>query len=373
MNLLPVNFYGEVEFWFSSIKVLFILGFWIFAICVNAGVGDQGYLGFRYWSNPGPFVAYLYEERVGLGKFVGFWAVLIKAAFAYQGTELVGITAGEAENPRTTVPAAIKTTAYRILLLFCLTVFFLGILIPSDNGDLLSGGSDASASPFVIAANLAGIKVLPSIINVVLLTAVLSAANSNVYSGSRILVGLSKEGCSPALFQRASQGGVPYYAVLCTATVGLLGFLNLSSTGTEVFNWLLNITAVAGLIVWAGISVCHIAFMKALKAQGTSRDALPYKAPWQPYLAWYSLFFNVLTILTQGFTAFIPWGTVDFFIAYISLIIFTVLYFGHKLIYRTKFVASRDADLDSGRREADDDTFEKPVATTIWGKVKAWI
>ncbi|KAK2766258.1 hypothetical protein FQN54_007775 [Arachnomyces sp. PD_36] len=355
LNLLPVSFYGEIEFWFSSIKVATVVGFMIFAICVNAGVGDQGYIGFKYWNDPGAFAPYLLDyvghDRVALAKFIGFWAVLVQAGFSYQGTELVGIAAGEAANPHKTVPKAIKTTFARILLLFVPTIFFIGIVIPYTEKSLLSEASDASASPFVIAAKLAGVEVLPSLINAVLLTVVLSAANSNVYSGSRIIVGLAQDRNAPAIFKWTSSGGVPIPAVFLTSAVGLLGFLNLSNNGAEVFNWFMNISSIAGFISWTCINICHVRFMQALAAQNTDRDTLPYKAPWQPYLSYYGLFFNLLIIITQGFTAFLPWNTADFFVAYISVILFFVLYVPHKIWTRSRLVNLADVDLYTGRLE----------------------
>ncbi|PGH14658.1 hypothetical protein AJ80_05839 [Polytolypa hystricis UAMH7299] len=377
LNLMPVSFYGEIEFWFSSIKVLTVLGFMIFAICINAGAGQQGYIGFEYWHRPGAFAPYLLDvvggEKLATAKFIGFWAVLIQAGFSYQGTELVGIAAGETENPRRAVPKAIKTTFYRILFLFVLTIFFIGILIPYTNESLLSDASDASASPFVIAAKLAGVKALPGFINAILLTVVLSAANSNVYSGSRIAVGLAQDGSAPAIFKRTSKQGVPYVSVFFTAAIGLLGFLNLSTSGAVVFDWLMNISSIAGFISWACINVCHLRFMKALEARNVSRDSLPYKAPIQPYLAWYGLFFNCLIIITQGFTAFLPWSTSGFFISYVSLMLFVVLYAGHKLFYRTKFVNPADADLDTGRLEVDAEIWDTKVPSNFWEKCWAAI
>ena len=257
---------------------------------------------------------------MALAKFVGFWSVLIQAGFSYQGTELVGIAAGETDNPRKTVPAAIRKTFYRILFFFVLSVFFIGILIPYDNKQLLSSQTDASASPFVISAKLAGVKALPDIINAVLLTVVLSAANSNVYSGSRILVGLAQERSAPKLFLRTTKGGIPYVAVSVTAAFGLLGFMNESANGGQVFDWqvtasaltvriltiirFLNISAVAGFIAWTCINISHICFMRALRARGTSRSTLPYRAPFQPWFSYYGIFFNILIIITQGFTSF---------------------------------------------------------------------
>ena len=370
LNFMPVGFYGEVEFWFSTIKVATVIGFMIFAICVDCGVGSQGYLGFTYWKNPGAFADYLVTDKP-VGKFVGFWAVLIQAGFSYQGTELVGIAAGETENPQKTVPSAIRKTFVRIGLFFVLTIFFIGLVVPYDNNRLLTGTSNASSSPMVIAADLAGVKVLPSLINAVLLTVVLSAANSNVYSGSRVLTGLALEGFAPMFFARVTKKGVPYVSVAFTAAFGLLGFMNVSTNAGKVFNWLVNLSSVAGFVTWSSINACHIAFMRACAARGISRDDLPYKAIWQPWLAWYGLFFNILIALTQGFTSFIPTFNVsDFFVAYICPIVFAVLYIGHKAWTRSAFIKPAEADLDTGRIE-----FQKEVEvpTPWYWRVWGWV
>ncbi|OGE52341.1 hypothetical protein PENARI_c010G07051 [Penicillium arizonense] len=369
LNFLPVNFYGELEFWFSTIKVATVIGFMIFAICIDVGVGEQGYIGFKYWHNPGAFATYMIDAPESIGKFVGFWAVLIQAGFSYQGTELVGVAAGETENPQKTVPSAIRKTFVRILLFFVLTIFFIGLLVPYDNSRLATAKTNASSSPMVIAADLAGVKILPSLINAVLLSVVLSAANSNVYSGSRVLTGLAYEGFAPACFGWVTKHGVPYISVAFTALFGLLGFMNVSNDAGQVFNWLVNLSSVAGFVTWACINASHIAFMRALSARNISRDTLPYKAVLQPYLAWYGLFFNILIALTQGFTAFIPTFNVsDFFVAYICPIVFVVLYAGHKIIFRPAFVRSAEADLDTGRLHYEKVTGPpKPWYWRVWG------
>ncbi|KAI0482416.1 amino acid permease/ SLC12A domain-containing protein [Xylariaceae sp. FL0804] len=349
-NFLPVRYFGEFEMWFSSIKVVTIVGFIIFAICIDAGAGRHGYLGFSAWKDPGPFVAST-DPPVpgGVGRFVSFWSVLITAGFSYQGSELVGVGAGETADPARAVPRAIRWTFWGIVSLFVATVFFTGLTVPADTPQLNIGTDDASASPLVIAANLAGVPVLPDLLNAVLLTAVLSAANSNVYSGSRILVALGRERHAPAFLTRTNRLGTPYCAVAATSAVGLLAFLNLSPAGGRVFDWLLNITGVAGFISWACISVCHLRFMRALRFRGVPRAALPYRAPAQPWLAGFGLFFCVLILLTNGFTAFIAWSTADFFAAYASLILFVLLYVGHKLVCRTSIVPIAEVDLDTDR------------------------
>lgn len=349
---MPVRWYGELEMWFVSIKVVTIVGFIIFAICINAGASPQGYLGFRYWRTPGPFVSYADYLEPATGKFVSFWDVLVTAAFSYQGAELVGIGAGEARDPHKTVPIAIRNTFWGILFLFVGIIFFLGIIVPSDNLALLNGTTSGNSSPLVIAANLASVPVLPDIINAVLLTAVLSAANSNVYSGSRIIVALANEGHAPQFFTKTNKQGIPYYAVCMTSAIGLLAYLNLSDNGSNAFNWFLNITSVAGLITWSSISLSHIRFQQAMKVQNVPRATLPYRGFLQPYLAWYGLFFTQLIIITQGFTAFMPWDTANFFTAYISVILFVVLYLGYKIALRPAFIKASEADLQKGRLNA---------------------
>lgn len=359
-NFLPIKIFGEMEMWFVSIKVVTILGFIIFAICINAGASPQGYLGFKYWESPGAFASYDSSMEPATGKFVAFWDVLITAAFSYQGAELVGVGAGEARDPHKTVPSAIRNTFWGILFLFVATIFFVGLLVPYNNPDLLTSGYSAASSPLVIAANLASVSALPDIINAVLLTAVLSAANSNVYSGSRILVALANEGHAPKFFTKVNKHQTPYYAVAVTSAIGLLGFLNLSDGGSNAFNWFLDITAVAGLICWASINLSHIRFQAAMKFQGIGRHTLPYVAPLQPYLSYYGLFFNILIVITQGFTAFIPWDTTTFFTAYVSVILFLVLYLGYKIAFRPGFVETKDIDLNKGRLEPREDVVVPP-------------
>lgn len=349
INFLPVKVYGEFEFWAASIKVVTCVGFLIFALCIDLGAGKHGYLGLKYWHEPGAFAPYIvYNGNVG--KFVGFWAVLIQAGFSYQGTELVGLSVGEVENPTVVIPASIRKTFYRIIIFFVGIIFFIGLLIPYDSELLLNASTDASASPFVIAAKLAGVKVLPGILNAILLTVVVSAANSNVYSGSRILVGLSNDKLGPKWLSRTNRFGVPYIAVMITCSFGFLAYLNLAKSASTVFTWLVNLAGTAGFICWCTISYSHVCFMRALKAQGISRDLLNFQAPWQPFYAWYAVCFMAVITVTQGFTCFMPFTWSDFIMAYISLTIFTVLFVGHKLWFKTKRILPENVDLSTGTR-----------------------
>lgn len=106
--------------------------------------------------------------------------------------------------------------------------------------------------------------------------------------------------------------------------------------------------------------------MRALRAQGIDRNDLPYTAWGQPFFSWYGVGFNIIIIFTQGFTAFMPWNTSNFFVAYISLILFVLLYIGHKAILRQPLVKAAEADIYSGRREVDEMVFEEKIPTTLW-------
>ena len=142
---------GEAEFVFAIIKVVAILGFIILGIILDCGGGPQGeYIGGRYWHNPGAFN----------NGFKGLCSVFVSAAFAFSGTELVGLAAAETANPRKSLPTAVKQVFWRICLFYIVSLTLVGLLVPYTNDKLLSGSSsaDATASPFVIAIESAGIS-----------------------------------------------------------------------------------------------------------------------------------------------------------------------------------------------------------------------
>src|ERR1700712_5145140 len=145
-------------------------GFIILGIVIDCGgVGSQGYLGAKYWYNPGAFA----------NGFKGFCSVFVVAAFAYGGTELVGLAAAEAANPLKSIPQATKQVFWRIAFFYVVSLFILGLIVPSDNENLInSSGANSKYSPFVIAIRLAGVKALPSIFNVIITVSVISVANS---------------------------------------------------------------------------------------------------------------------------------------------------------------------------------------------------
>ncbi|CDR42864.1 CYFA0S10e03202g1_1 [Cyberlindnera fabianii] len=369
INFFPVRFYGEIEFWVAAVKVIAIVGFIFYSFIMVCGAGDEGPIGFRYWRNPGPWGPGHLFPGTAKGRFLGWVSSLINAAFTYQGTELVGISAGETKNPRRAVPRAINKVFFRILFFYILSLFFVGLLVPYNEPRLSSDESFIASSPFIIAIENAGTPVLNHIFNAVILITIISAANSNVYVGSRILYGLGISGNAPKQFTWTSKHGVPYFGVIATSALGALAYLCTTARASVGFNWLVNITTVAGLFAWFFISVCHIRFMQCLKSRGISRDDLPFKAWLMPYGAYYAAFFVFVITFIQGYEVFFDFTASGFFTAYISVILMGILWIGCQLWYRGPwFLPLDEIDIDTNRREIDAIVWEDEVPKNLWEK-----
>jgi len=233
INTLGAGAYGETEFFFVSFKVITIVGLLILGVILDLGGGpNHDRIGFRYWKDPGPFVQF---NGIGgaKGRFLGWWSVMSQAAFSYIGTEIVGMAAGEAQNPRQNLPKAIKRIYIRILLFYIGGAWTIGWLVPS-NDKHLGLTSDAASSPFVIAISHAGIKGLPSVINAAIMTSAWSAASSCLYTSSRALYGLAISGNAPQVFARTSKFGLPYVAVTFCGLFCSLAYMGVKSGSLKV-------------------------------------------------------------------------------------------------------------------------------------------
>ncbi|ETI24324.1 hypothetical protein G647_03693 [Cladophialophora carrionii CBS 160.54] len=358
INYFGIRFFGEFEFWLSTIKVIVIIGVIILSLVLALGGGpDHDRKGFRYWNNPGAFAEYIDEGATG--RFLAFWSTMVTATFAYLGTELVGVTVGEAQNPRKTIPRAIKLTFYRILFFYCLSVLLLGMLVPYNSEELAfanKASSSASASPFVVAVKIAGINALPGILNGCILLFVFSASNSDLYIASRTLYGLACEGNAPRIFKRTDARGVPIYALGLSAAFALLAFMNVSDDSKIVFGYFVNLTTIFGLLTWISILVTHIYFVKARRAQSVPDTALAFTAPLGIYGSYGALALCILIALTKNFNVFVrspsTYGNFDyknFITGYLGIPLYLIMIFGYKLIMKSKGVKPETADLFSGK------------------------
>ena len=204
-----MSIYGEAEFCFASIKIVTIVGLILLALVVDLGGGPtHDRLGFRFWKNPGAMNQYI-STSPNTGRFLGLFSTFVNAAFSYGGVEMVAVAAGEAENPRKNIPKAVRRVFWRILFFYILGTLAIGVLVPSNDPNLLdaaaNGASNAAQSPWVIAINRAGIPALPSIINAVILTSASSSANAFLYTGSRYMYALAQNGQAPKFLLRCSK------------------------------------------------------------------------------------------------------------------------------------------------------------------------
>ena len=331
LNCFPVKYYGETEFWFASLKVIGILGLLIMAIVLIFGGGpSHELLGFHYWKHPGA----VNEYTVGgaSGRLAAFFGTVTFSIFAFAfAPELLIVTGGEMESPRRNLPIAGKRYFWRLIFFYVAGSLAISMIVSSDDPLLLGGGSGAGASPWAIAAKRAGIRGLDSVINAVILTSAWSAGNSYLFLASRTLYSMALVGNAPRIFARCTKSGIPYVATAVSACFCLLAYLNVSDSGSTVFNWFVNLINTGGYMSWILICVIYLQFRKATFVQGITD--LPYRSRFQPYMSYVSGSILFLLLLVSGFVNFIHghWDTSNFLTAYIGIPIFLVFYLGHKL------------------------------------------
>ncbi|GME33919.1 Amino acid permease [Neofusicoccum parvum] len=375
IQIFGVRGYGEVEFILAIVKILACVGFIILGIIINCGgvpTDTRGNLGARYWHDPGAF-------RNG---FKGFCSVFVTAAFSFGGTEMVGLAAAEAANPRKSLPKATKQVFWRIFLFYILNVFIMGLVVPSDSDVLLgASGANTKASPFVLAVELAGIQALPHVINAVITMAVLSVANSCTYGSTRVLQALASSGRAPAFFAKVDSKGRPIWCVVLQVSIGFLSFVTIAADSQKVFTWLLAITGLSGQFAYLSIMLAHIRFRRAWKLQGRSLDQIPWRSALGVYGSYVGLTLVCLSLAATFYSGLFPIGSPpnaeSFFQSYLAAPITISLFIFWKVYTRDWGfgVNLREVDLDQGRRfeeELDPDDSEK-AKRTGWRRIVSFI
>ncbi|KAK2062620.1 amino acid permease [Colletotrichum caudatum] len=366
IQIFGVRGYGEVEFILSIIKIAACTGFIILGIVINCGgVGDKGYLGAKYWHEPGAFQ----------NGFNGFAGVFVVAAFAFGGTELVGLAAAESANPRKAIPQASKQVFFRIAFFYIVNLFILGLIVPADDPRLLgSSGANTKASPFVLAIQDAGIKVLPSIFNAVITIAVISVANSCTFGSTRTMQAMAERGMAPRILAHVDKHGRPIWCVAIQIAFGLLAFIGESADSSTVFAWLLALSGLSYFFVWGSICLSHIRMRMAWKLQGYALEQIPYKGPLGIWGSAIGLFLNFVCLIATFYNALYPDPNATpnakaFFQAYLAAPIVIFLYLLWKVISRdwTLYVPLRDIDLKTGVVLADPS--DEPEPTKTWANL----
>jgi len=268
VNALQVGKFGEFEYWFALIKVIAIIVFIVLGIALILGLGHAPSIGLANLTAHGGFLPH---------GWMGVWLALTLAITSYMGIEVIAVTAGEAQQPETSIPRAMKTIVFRLIVFYVLAISVMLAMTPWNQ----TGSGDITGSPFVRAFATAGIPFAASIMNLVVITAALSSANTNLYLSTRMLFSLARGRYAPAWLGSLSQSGVPTRA-LAVSTAGMIAAIVLAVYAPRHAFLLLYGIAVAGMFfVWLVILLTHLNFRKTV---GPERVALlPLRLRWHPF------------------------------------------------------------------------------------------
>ncbi|SPL72317.1 amino acid permease [Acinetobacter stercoris] len=278
-NLTSTRFFAESEFWLSFVKVATVLIFILLGLAAIFGL-----LPFKgYESAP------LFHNLTAHGWFPNglfpIFATMLIVNFAFNGTEMIGIAAGEAENPEKNVPKAIHAAVWRLMIFFVGTIIVISSLLPYQDAGLTGDHSQGlSNSPFVTVFNFIGIPYAEDIMRFVIITALLSTANSGLYAASRMMWALSVQNQLPKVFSKLTKSGTPVIAILVTMIGGLPGLLSEQFGADVIFKNLLGVAAFTMVIVWMSICWSQYNFRKRWLKSGHHLDDLKFKTPWYPFV-----------------------------------------------------------------------------------------
>lgn len=334
LNYLSVKGFGEAEYWFSLIKVMTVIIFILVGVMMIVGIlrGSQQVGSWANW-------------HIGDAPFAGGFSAMIGVAmivgFSFQGTELIGIAAGESEDPAKNIPRSVRQVFWRILLFYVLAILVISLIIPYTAPELLRNDvKDISVSPFTLVFQHAGLLSAAGVMNAVILTSVLSAGNSGMYASTRMLFTLARDGKAPKMFGKLSAGGVPRNALYATTLVAALCFLTSLFGNQSVYLWLLNTSGMTGFIAWLGIAISHYRFRRGYVSQGHDLAALPYLSRFFPLGPMFAFVLCLVITLGQNYQAFFA-DSIDWYgvaATYVGIPLFLVIWFSYKLCKKTRFI-----------------------------------
>ncbi|WP_100524468.1 amino acid permease [Mycobacteroides abscessus] len=288
INLLSVKVFGEVEFWLSLVKVLAIVAMIAGGIAIllwGSSTGREEQRGIANLWNDGGFFPH------GLAGFVGSFMIVM---FAFGGTEIIGITAGEAKDPARTIPRAVNTVPVRIILFYVLTLAVIMALYPWRS-------IDSNSSPFVQIFEGLGFTSAATVLNLVVVTAALSAINSDIFAAGRMIYGMAQRGQAPAVMRRVSRNGVPWMTVVVMTVALLVGVVLNYAIEERVFVIIASVATFATIFVWLMILLAHFRF-RAQQHHGEASVA-DFPVPGWPYLQVFATGFLMFVVLLLGFGA----------------------------------------------------------------------
>ncbi|WP_337133377.1 amino acid permease [Priestia megaterium] len=283
-NLVSVKSFGEFEFWFAMIKIVTIILMIIAGLgLIFFGFGNGGdAIGLsNLWAHGGFFA----------GGWSGFFFALSLVIAAYQGVELIGITAGEAKDPKKTLRNAIQSIIWRILIFYIGAIFVIVTVYPWNELDSLG-------SPFVSTFAKVGVTAAAGIINFVVITAAMSGCNSGIFSAGRMLYTLGVNGQAPKFFTKISRNGVPIYSTLAVMIGLVIGVVLNYIAPPNVFVYVYSASVLPGMIPWFIILISQIRFRKV---KGAEMDSHPFKMPFAPVTNYVTIAFLLMVLVGMWF------------------------------------------------------------------------
>src|SRR5215472_12722899 len=294
LNAIKVNRLGEFEYWFAMIKVAAILTFLLAGIYLIFGDGSHGAKGWANLTQHGGFLP---------AGWKGVWLSLTITLTSYMGVEIIAVTAGEAENPKVTIPRAMRNIVWRLILFYVAAIAIMVAMVPWNE---TSSSSTVSGSPFVTAFVAIRLPFAASIMNFVVLTAALSSVNTNLYLSTRMLYSLGQEGYVPRWMGKVSRNGVPHRALLAS-TAGIIAAILLAIFAPKDAFLMLYGAAVAGMLfVWFVILRTHLRFRKALTCDELQR--LPMRLRAHPLFTLTGILFIIAIATTTFFVDGLQWS-----------------------------------------------------------------
>jgi amino acid transporter, AAT family len=298
INAMQVGNFAEFEYWFAIIKVIAIVAFILVGLGLIFGLGPVKAVGFSNLSAHGGLLP---------NGLRGVWLAMSLVLTSYMGVEIVGVTAGEAEQPEKTIPRAMRTVSLRLILFYVLAITVMLSITPWDKM-----GSGITGSPFVLVFATVGIPYAASLMNLVVITAALSSANTNLYLTSRTLFSLSRDGYVPEALGGVARNGVPYLALM-VSTAGMVAAILLAIFAPGRAFLLLYGVAVAGMFfVWIVILLAHVAFRRSLGEVRVAR--LPIRLAYSPYSQIAALGALAALVISTFFVEGLQYSVVSFLV-----------------------------------------------------------
>jgi lysine-specific permease len=328
VNAFTARSFGEIEFWLALLKIITIILFIILGVLrIFGAIGTPTYFN-NFIIGDAPFV----------GGIEGILTSLVIAGFSFQGTELVGITAAESDDPQKSIPNAVRQVFWRIIIFYICSMFVISCLIAYNDPSLLGAAvSDVTKSPFTIVLRQVSVYAAADIMNAIILSSILSSMNSMLYSSSRMLYSLSLNKKAPLIFSRTMNSGVPLFALFGTSSISVVLYF-LTFLPWDIYSNLISASSLAGFINWFTIAISHYRFRRAFQRENLSLEYLHYHAPLFPVGPIVVMISCVVILILSNLKWFRvgKWGEIA--ISYMSVILFVVLLLGYKFIMKSKIV-----------------------------------